>query len=162
MLFDLNDEDSVRVVQKFLVEAQAAKESIGLTSGCFDLIHFQHFSFFMRCRRFCNYLVVGVDTDEVVRAVKGPSRPITPDFQRALMVDALKPVSFSFVMNGVEDFGRAAKLFSPDIIFKNDDFEGRENEIVGREYAKRIMIVKDQKYYDSTTEIIRCVAQRSQ
>lgn len=161
MLFDLNDEDSVRVVQKFLLDAQANKESIGLTSGCFDLIHFQHFSFFIRCRRLCNYLVVGVDADEVVRTAKGPSRPIIPDFQRTLMVDALKPVSFTFVMSGVEDFGRAAKLFSPNIIFKNDDFEGREDEIVGREHAKQIVIVKDQKYCDSTTDIIRCVAQRS-
>ena|SRR3989344_7500723 len=160
MLFDLNDEDSVRVVQKFLVDAQAKKESVGLTSGCFDLIHFQHFSFFIRCRRLCDHLVVGVDADEVVRAAKGPSRPIIPDFQRALMVDALKPVSFAFVMNGMEDFGKAAELFSPDIIFKNDDFEGRENEIIGREHAKRIVIVKDQKYYDSTTDIIRCVTQK--
>lgn len=160
MLFNLNDEDSVRVVQKFLVGVQANKESVGLTSGCFDLIHFQHFSFFIRCRRLCDHLIVGVDADEVVRAAKGSSRPIIPDFQRALMVDALKPVSFAFVMSGVEDFGRAAELFSPDIIFKNDDFEGREEEIVGREHAKRIVIVKDQKYYDSTTEIIRYVAQK--
>ncbi len=97
----------------------------------------------------------------MVRAVKGPSRPIIPDFQRALMVGALKPVSFVFIMSGVDDFGRAAELFLPDIIFKNDDFEGRKEEIVGREYAKRIVIVKDQKYYDSTTEIISCVAKKA-
>jgi len=160
LLFDLNDTDSVRVVQGFLSGVRTDEECVGLTSGCFDLIHFQHFSFFIRCRRFCKYLIVGVDADEVVRMDKGPSRPIIPDFQRALMVDALRPVSFSFVMNGIEDFGRAAKLFSPDIIFKNDEFEGKEDTIVGREHAKRIIILKDQKYHDSTTEIIRHVTKR--
>jgi cytidyltransferase-like protein len=134
---------------------------IGLTSGCFDLIHFQHVYFFHRCRRFCDCLVVGVDTDEVVRASKGPSRPIIPDFERALMVDALKSVSFSFVMNGLADFAKAAELFSPDKIFRNDDFEGRENEVVGREHAGQVVIVKDQIRHGSTTEIIRCVTQRS-
>jgi cytidyltransferase-like protein len=160
LLFDLNDIDSVRVVQKFLASVRTDKEYVGLTSGCFDLIHFQHFSFFIRCRRFCNYLVVGVDADEVVRKDKGPSRPIIPDFQRALMVDALRPVSFSFVMNGIADFGRAAELFSPDIIFKNDEFEGKEDTIIGREYTKRIIILKDQEYCNSTTEIIRQVAKK--
>lgn len=161
MFFDLNDEDSMLVVDGFLNHVKTKGKVVGLTSGCFDLIHFQHLNFFTRCRRDCDILIVGVDTDEIVRAGKGDSRPAIPDFQRALMVDGLKSVSFSFVMNGMKDFGRAAMLFRPDIIFKNDDFEGRENEIVGREHAKRIMIIKDQKYPESTTEIIRCVTQKA-
>jgi D-beta-D-heptose 7-phosphate kinase/D-beta-D-heptose 1-phosphate adenosyltransferase len=160
MLFDINDVDSIRVINKFFADAKAKNETVGLTSGCFDLIHFQHFSFFIRCRRLCSHLIVGVDADEVVRAVKGPQRPIIADFQRALMVDALKPVSFTFIMSGIEDFGRAAELFSPDIIFRNDDFEGREEEIVGREHARRVVIIKDQKFCESTTEIIEIVTRK--
>lgn len=160
MLFDINDVDSIRVIKKFIADAQAKRETVGLTSGCFDLIHFQHFSFFIRCRRLCSYLIVGVDADEVVRAVKGPQRPIIADFQRALMVDALKPVSFTFIMSGIEDFGRAAELFAPDIIFRNDDFEGREEEIVGREHAGKVVIIKDQKFCESTTEIIEIVTKK--
>lgn len=158
MLFDLNDESSIHVVRDFLAGMRASGKCIGLTSGCFDLTHFHHFGFFLRCRRFCDYLIVGVDSDEVVRAGKGPSRPIIPDFQRAIMVDALKPVSFSFIMNGVGDFGKVAQIFAPDVIFKNDKFKGRENEIVGREHAKRVVILEDQVYHNSTTDIIRFVS----
>jgi bifunctional ADP-heptose synthase (sugar kinase/adenylyltransferase) len=101
---------------------------------------------------------VGVDADELVRGDKGPSRPIVPDFQRVIMVDALKPVAFSFIMSSVQDFGKAASIFQPDIIFKNEEFEGCEHTIVGREYAKQIMIIRDQISHHSTTDIIRRVS----
>ena len=160
MLFDLNDRDSVQVVRDFIAGVRLSGKCIGLTSGCFDLIHFHHFSFFLRCRRFCDYLIVGVDADEVVREDKGPSRPIIPDFQRVIMVDALRPVAFSFIMNGVKDFGKAAELFSPDVIFKNDAFRGKEDQVVGREHAKRVMVLGDQLYHGSTSDIIRHVSNK--
>jgi D-beta-D-heptose 7-phosphate kinase / D-beta-D-heptose 1-phosphate adenosyltransferase len=155
MLFELNDAAGVRVVQDIVAVARSRGERVGLTSGCFDLIHFQHVNFFIRCRRFCDHLIVGVDADEVVRVDKGPSRPMIPDFQRVLMVDALRSVSFAFVMNGLNDFGRAARLFTPDAIFKNDRFKDKEEEIVGREFAQRVIIIADQVYHNSTTEIIQ-------
>ena len=161
MLFDLNDEHSIKVVGDFLSGVRSAGKSIGLTSGRFDLIHFYHFSFFLRCHRSCDILIVGVDVDEMVRADKGPSRPIIPDFQRVIMVDALRPVSFSFIMNNVQDFGRAAEILQPDIIFKNQDFEGKEDTILGHEHAQRIVILRDQLSHHSTTDIIREASKES-
>ena len=158
MLFDLNSEESVLVVKTFLQGARSGGKTIGLTSGCFDLIHFHHFSFFIRCRRYCDFLIVGVDSDELVRGAKGASRPIVPDFHRAIMVDALRPVSFVFIMNSVVDFGRVAEIFTPEVIFKNDEFKGRENEIIGKEHAKRVIILNDQVDHSSTTDIIRRVS----
>lgn len=161
MFFDLHDKDSIQVVRGFLKSLRAKGKTIGLTSGCFDLLHFHHFGFFIRCRRHCDYLIVGVDSDELVRASKGPKRPVVNDFHRAIMVDALRPVSFVFVMNDVQDFGLVAKTFTPDVIFKNDEFKGREDQIVGREHAKRIVILDDQVDHSSTSDIIRCVSRRS-
>lgn len=158
MLFDLTDEHSVQVVRDFLAGMRPKDKTVGLTSGRFDLTHFYHFNFFLRCRRFCDYLIVGVDADELVRQDKGPSRPVIPDFQRVIMVDALRPVSFTFIMNGVQDFGLAARMFQPDIIIKNEDFEGKEGTIVGREHAGRILILRDQISHHSTSDIIREVA----
>ncbi|MDE1875111.1 MAG: adenylyltransferase/cytidyltransferase family protein [Patescibacteria group bacterium] len=160
MIFDLQDRDSVGVMQGFLANTRAKGKTVGLTSGCFDLIHFHHFGFFLRCRRHCDYLVVGVDSDELVRSLKGTSRPIIPDFRRAIMVDALKPVSFAFIMNGLADFGRAAEMCKPDVIFKNEAFKGKETDIVGREHAKRIMIIDDQLDHSSTTDIISSLRRR--
>lgn len=160
MIFSLQDAIEVSVVRGALSTAKAQGKTVGLTSGCFDLIHFHHFEFFVRCRRNCDVLIVGVDSDELVRGDKGPSRPVIPDYRRALMVDALKPVDFTFIMNGIGDFGKVAELVKPELIFKNQDFKGREKEIVGREHAGRVMILDDQTDHSSTTSIIRHLSRR--
>jgi cytidyltransferase-like protein len=160
MTFSLQEPNSITVVQRALAEEKAKGKKVGLTSGCFDLIHFQHFQFFLRCRRNCDFLIVGVDSDELVRSEKGPSRPINPDYHRGIMVGALKPVSFMFIMNSVDDFGKVAELMKPDIIFKNQAFKGREKEVVGGEHAGKVMILDDQIDHSSTTSIINHVSGR--
>lgn len=154
MLFDLSDETAVDVVKRYLTHMRNEGRIIGLTSGSFDLIHAQHFFYFIRCRRHCDVLIVGVDSDELVRERKGPTRPLIYDFKRALMVDALKPVTFTFVMQDVPTFGCAAKLFRPDVIFKNNEFAGRTGDIEGKAYAGRVIIITDVMEHASTTDIV--------
>lgn len=160
MLFDLRNGEETKTVLLALEEKRKEGKTIGLTSGCFDLIHFHHFWYFIRCKRHCDLLVVGVDSDEMVRAEKGPERPFIFDYKRAIMVDALKPVSFTFVMNGLEDLRKVAGLFRPDILFRNDEFDGRETEVVGREFAKEVVIIHDVEDHSSTTELSRVIAGR--
>lgn len=154
MLFDLNDPAAIEVVQTYLRCARAKGQTIGLTSGSFDLVHSHHVLYLVRCRRSCDVLIVGVDSDEHVRERKGEGRPLIYDSRRAFMVDALKPVTFAFIMDSIEDFGLAAKICTPDVIFKNDAFSGREDEIVGKEYAKKIKIILDVVDHTSTTQIL--------
>lgn len=154
MVFDLTNPTDIEIIKTYLNGARGHGLSVGLTSGSFDLIHFHHFLYFRRCRAYCHVLIVGVDSDELVRERKGEGRPIVYDSRRVTMVDALKPVAFAFVMNNVADFGVAAKTFTPDVILKSDAFEGRESEIVGREYAKRIQVIRDVVDHNSTTEIL--------
>jgi D-beta-D-heptose 7-phosphate kinase/D-beta-D-heptose 1-phosphate adenosyltransferase len=155
MIFDIRDPLAKEVLMAYLQTARESGKTIGLTSGSFDLIHFHHVLFFTRCQRYCDILVVGVDSDELVRERKGPGRPLIYDSRRLAMVDALKPVAFACIIGSVADFGLAAELVEPDIIFKNDTFAGRESEIVGKEHAKRIMIVSDVVEHTSTTEILK-------
>ena len=155
MLFDLNDSTAIEVIQTYLKCAREKGLKVGLTSGSFDLIHFHHFLYFIRCRRSCDVLIVGVDSDELVRERKGEGRPLIYDSRRVVMVDALKPVTFAFIMNSVADFGLAAKITRPDVIFKSDEFLGREDEIHGKEFAKEIKIVRDVVDHSSTTDILQ-------
>ena len=154
MLFDVNDPTAIEVIQTYLQCSREKGQTIGLTSGSFDLIHFHHFLYFIRCRRHCDILIVGVDSDELVRARKGEGRPLIYDSRRVVMVDALKPVTFAFIMNRLEDFRLAAKITSPDVILKNDAFIGREEEIVGKEYARGTKIIRDVIDHSSTTQIL--------
>ena len=155
MLFDLNDQTAIEVITTYMRCAREKGLTIGLTSGSFDLIHFHHVLYFTRCRRECDVLIVGVDSDELVRQRKGEGRPIIYDSRRVVMVDALKPVTFAFIMNSVEEFRLAAKIVRPEVIFKNDSFVGHENEILGKEFTKRIKIVRDVVDHNSTTQIIQ-------
>jgi D-beta-D-heptose 7-phosphate kinase/D-beta-D-heptose 1-phosphate adenosyltransferase len=161
MLFDINDQAAREVVSTYLRAAREEGKSIGLASGSFDLIHFQHVLFLTRCRRMCDILIVGVDSDELVRERKGNGRPIIYDSRRVVMVDAMKAVTFAFIMRSIEDFGKMAALAKPDVIFKNDAFLRREHDILGREHAGRIEIVRDVVEHSSTTDIIRAVARES-
>ncbi|MDP1689889.1 MAG: adenylyltransferase/cytidyltransferase family protein [bacterium] len=154
MLFDLRDPTAIEVIQTYLHCVRGRKQRVGLTSGSFDLIHYHHFLYFIRCRRFCDVLIVGVDSDELVRERKGESRPIIYDSRRVAMVDAQKPVTFAFIMGSVADFGLAAEVTMPDVIFKNDSFKDREAEVIGKEYAKEIRIIRDVVDHSSTGEII--------
>lgn len=160
MLFDLNDPTAIEVISTYIKCTREKGQTVGLTSGSFDLIHFHHFLYLVRCRRECDVLIVGVDSDELVRQLKGEGRPIIYDSRRVAMVDGLKPVAFSFIMNSIEDFGIAARITQPDVIFKNNFFKGRENEIVGKECAKRIKIVLDVVDHNSTTQIIQEAAKK--
>jgi len=160
MLFDLRNRDETRTILLALEEKRKEGKTIGLTSGCFDLIHFQHFYYLFRCQRQCDVLVVGVDSDEMVRAEKGPERPFIFDYKRATMVDALKPVSFAFIMSGLEDLRSAAKIIRPDVLFRSSDFAGREDEVIGQEFARKLVIVHDVEDHASTTELSRAIAGR--
>lgn len=155
MLFDLNDSTAIEVITTYLRCGREKGQTVGLTSGSFDMIHFHHVLYFIRCRRECDVLIVGVDSDELVRQLKGEGRPIIYDSRRVIMVEALKPVTFAFIMNSIEDFRTAARIIRPDVIFKNDAFAGRDEEILGIEFAGRVKIVRDVVDHNSTTQIIQ-------
>ncbi|TSC81802.1 MAG: D-beta-D-heptose 7-phosphate kinase / D-beta-D-heptose 1-phosphate adenosyltransferase [Parcubacteria group bacterium Gr01-1014_20] len=154
MLFDLNDPTATEVIQTYLECSRENGRTVGLTSGAFDLIHYHHVLYFIRCRRECDILIVGVDSDELVRKRKGEGRPIIYDSRRVTMVDALKPVTFAFIMNSFDDFGLVAKITAPDFIFKSDAYKGHEHEIAGKEHAKEVRIVRDVVDHASTTQIL--------
>ena len=106
--------------------------TVGLTSGTFDLFHDFHLRFLLRCRRECDVLIVGVDSDAEVRKTKGSDRPKMSEFQRLMLLDSNKHVTFAFIQNGVDDFQHMAEALiniRGGKVFRNDVFIGREDEI---------------------------------
>ena len=159
MIFKLHDPAEIDVIQTFLERARREGKSVGLTSGSFDVFHNLHLEYLVRCERWCDILIVGVDSDEHVRATKGPGRPLIFDARRLAVIDNQKQVRFSCIMNSIEDFGLAAEQLTPDWIFRNDAFRGREGEILGKEHARQgIKIIHDVVDYSSTTAILRAAA----
>ena len=98
-------------------EARAAGLTVVFTNGCFDIIHRGHTDYLRRAKALGDVLVVGVNTDRSVRALKGPSRPIVPEDDRAHVVAALGSVDLVCLFD--EDTPHELiSAVSPDVLVK--------------------------------------------
>jgi len=152
MIFDLRNEVDVDLINRAV-----QGKIVGLTSGSYDLFHNLHLVYLKRCRRYCDILIVGVDSDDLVRNRKGSHRPLVPEHQRVAIVSDLSCVGAAFILGSVEDFERAVESLSPKLIFKNDEL--KEEEVLGRDKAK-VIIIPDIVQYSSTSQIIEEILKR--
>lgn len=152
MIFDIKNERDVELLGKAV---QGKK--VGLTSGAYDLFHHLHLVYLKRCRRFCDILIVGVDSDDLVQERKGPGRPLVPEHQRTAIVSDLSCVHAAFILGSVEDFGTAVELLKPAVIFKNNDFKAED--VLGRDKAQ-VIIIPDLVQHSSTSQIIEEILKR--
>ncbi len=114
-----------------LASRRAQRERIVFTNGCFDLMHVGHVRYLEEARTLGDLLVVGVNSDESVRALnKGAERPIVPQDQRAEVLAALACVDY-VVLFGEPDPGRLIAELQPDVLVKGGDWA--PEQIVGRE-----------------------------
>lgn len=73
---------------------RARGERIVFTNGCFDILHVGHVRYLAQARSLGDLLVVGLNSDRSVRALKGPSRPLVPEEERAELLAALRTVDY--------------------------------------------------------------------
>jgi cytidyltransferase-like protein len=151
VIFDLKSDTDLA-----LLRAALKGKVVGLTSGCFDLFHHLHLVYLLRCRRLCEVLIVGVDSNDLVSTRKGPGRPLVPEHQRVAIVSALSCVHSAFIMGSVADFGAAVDKLDVRIIFKNQAFAGRE--VFGADHA-RLVIIPDVAEPSSTSQLIEQIRQ---
>ncbi len=155
MLIDIRSNRDHELIK--LREKDHPHPIVGLTSGCFDLFHTLHLAYLQKCRRMCDVLIVGVDGDDAVRKAKGPHRPIVPEHQRAMLVNALECVDITFIMGSLEDWDRAIHALFPDKLFRNTDFKPEE---VFNPLNSEVVIVPDVVTADSTSAIIQEILKR--
>jgi rfaE bifunctional protein nucleotidyltransferase chain/domain len=111
-------------------EWQAAGETVVFTNGVFDLLHAGHVRYLAAAKAEGDHLVVAVNTDETVRAAKGPDRPVHPAAERAELVAALRVVDL--VVTFAEPTpAEIIAAVQPDVLVKGADWA--LDEIVGRE-----------------------------
>jgi len=126
-------------------------KKIVFTNGCFDILHAGHVKYLEEAKSFGDILVLGLNSDESVKRLKGESRPINEWIDRATVLAALESVDF--VIEFKEDTPyELIKAIKPDVLVKGGDYEGKE--VVGSDIAKETRLVEfvDGK---STTKIIQ-------
>jgi len=104
------------------------------TNGCFDILHIGHYEYLRFARQQGDMLIVGLNSDDSVRRLKGPSRPITGESERARLLSALEVVDAIVVFD--EDTPTSAiRAIKPDVLVKGGDYKSEE-EVVGWEVVK--------------------------
>jgi D-beta-D-heptose 7-phosphate kinase/D-beta-D-heptose 1-phosphate adenosyltransferase len=103
---------------------QAAGLQVGFTNGCFDLLHAGHLHSLRTARAHCDRLVVAVNSDASVRALKGPSRPVQDEATRAAVLSQLR-VSDAVIVFGEDTPQALIEAVAPDVLFKGRDYEGK-------------------------------------
>ncbi len=117
-----------------LAKRRAKGHRIVFTNGCFDLMHIGHTRYLQAARELGDLLVVGVNTDASVRALKkGAGRPLVPEAQRAELLAALACVDY-VVLFDEPDPARLIAELQPDVLVKGGDWP--PEAIVGREIVE--------------------------
>ena len=98
-----------------------AGRRIVFTNGCFDVLHVGHVRCLEQAREWGDVLVVGVNSDESVRRLKGPERPIVPDHERAALLAALATVDLVAIFEEDSPVG-LLELVRPDVYVKGGDY----------------------------------------
>lgn len=129
-----------------------------LANGCFDILHVGHVRYLEGARALGDLLVVGINGDEQVRALKGEGRPLVPERERAELVAALRAVDFVTIFHEptVEALLRAIR---PDIHAKGTDYTEEtvpERDVV-RLLGGRVAIVGDPKQH-STSAMLKTLS----
>lgn len=110
------------------------------TNGTFDVLHMGHIKLFREARKLAGptgLVVVGTDSDERIRTLKGPTRPINDLFDRVDFLRSIKYIDEVVAFSSEDALIANIKRYSPDIILIGDDYIGKR--VVGGEYAKEII-----------------------
>jgi D-beta-D-heptose 7-phosphate kinase/D-beta-D-heptose 1-phosphate adenosyltransferase len=126
---------SERALLRALAAERARGRRIVFTNGCFDLLHAGHVALAEFARAQGDLLVVALNTDRSVRGLKGPSRPIVPQADRARVVAALEAVDYVCFFDEPTP-ARLAKLVRPDVLVKGEDYAGRR--VAGADHSARV------------------------
>ncbi len=115
-----------------VLEPLRDKKRIVFTNGCFDLIHAGHVHYLTKAKSFGDILVVGLNSDNSIRRIKGSKRPIIPQHMRAYLLDSLKPVDYVVVFE--EDTPiELIKAIRPHVLVKGADWH--IEDIVGADFV---------------------------
>lgn len=143
------DRDQLR---RRVAKWRAAGERVTLANGCFDVLHVGHIRYLRAAKELGGRLIVAVNSDDSVRALKGEGRPAMPANERAEILAALADVD-AVVIFSEPDVRTIITEIHPDVQAKGTDYSEQsvpEGDLV-REFGGRVAIVGDPKDHSATT-----------
>jgi rfaE bifunctional protein nucleotidyltransferase chain/domain len=126
-------------------------------NGCFDILHKFHIELLNFAKSNGEVLYVGIDSDERVKELKGPTRPIHNQEDRKFLLENLKAVDRVLIFNTEEELIELVKIIKPDIMIVGSDYKNKR--VIGSEHAKQLLFFDRIDGY-STTKIIQSIVNR--
>ncbi len=119
-----------RELKDILEEERKKGKKIVFTNGCFDILHPGHIHLLVESKKRGNILVVGINSDDSVRRLKGEGRPIFPENERAEILASLEMVDYVTVF-GEDDPYHLINQLKPNVLVKGGDW--RKEEVIGKD-----------------------------
>jgi len=135
-------------------ELKARGKRVVFTNGCFDLLHAGHVKYLETAKSFGDVLIIGLNSDRSVTALKGKGRPINVQMDRAYILAALEVVDYVVIFDEDTPY-KLIKAIKPHTLVKGGDYEGKE--VIGQDIADELKIVEflDGKSSTQTIEKIQ-------
>ncbi|MEW6088989.1 MAG: D-glycero-beta-D-manno-heptose 1-phosphate adenylyltransferase [bacterium] len=151
---------SKNILKTVLDKEKKNNKTIVFTNGCFDILHRGHIRYLKKAKEYGDILVVGLNSDSSVRAIKGDKRPVVPEKDRAEILSSLNMVDYVVIFSETTPYD-LIKLLKPDVLVKGADY--RISEIAGADIVKngggKIARIKLEKGL-GTSEIIKIISER--
>ncbi len=146
-------------IEDFCAALREAGQKVVFTNGCFDILHAGHVRYLQEARAQGDCLVLGLNSDESVRRLKGPTRPINSELDRAEVVGALKSVDY-VVLFGEQTAEKLIAKVRPAVYVKGGDYtlDTLPEAKIVQSYGGNVHFVKMVEGR-STTNVIRKISE---
>ena len=120
-------------LEKKIVDLKKQKLTIGFTNGCFDILHAGHVMYLEKAKNKVDFLILALNSDASVKKLKGPTRPIINEGDRARVLSALEAIDAIVIFDESTPL-KLIKKIKPNILIKGDDY--KINQVVGHKELK--------------------------
>ena len=145
---------SVGELSEIVAQARAKRKIVVFTNGCFDLLHRGHVHMLREAKAQGDLLIVAMNSDSSVKAIKGPRRPIMPEIDRVELIAAMEMVDYVVVYDEPDPYDLIAAI-KPNVLAKGGDWS--PDKIIGADMVERdggrVAVIPYLEGF-STTEII--------
>lgn len=128
-MYLLSLEEAVKIRKK----CKEKGRKVVFTNGCFDIIHVGHIRLLKEASKLGDVLIIGLNSDDSVRKIKGPTRPINPLPDRAEILSSIRYVDYVIAFEEETPY-RLINILLPDILVKGGDY--KRDEIVGADIVE--------------------------
>jgi len=130
---------SFKEIEELAKKLHQKGKKIVFTNGCFDILHVGHVKYLEEAKSYGDVLILGLNADSSVTKLKGPSRPINTQDDRAYILASLESVDYVVIFEEETPY-ELIKLVKPHVLVKGGDYQGKE--VVGQDIADELRLVQ--------------------